>query len=271
MDPSEGGDPTGYRDLYILGWEDDIAPGRAIFRLHLGSPAALLDAARVRSSRQWAAGATSIWDIADNLTGRAGLILINVSRSPQSTTLKPAFTLHPGESALDAVKRLYLKIPDRIRSWREDRAQSIYPQSTDAPLYSYGGAAGHPIEALTFRRDAPATNYVQTLAGSALGEALDWDSIADVYLRTEVDQDKTLTTEAEGDDRATATLRAAQIESASGGLTARTNTVLELYDVIEITEARAGLTGATRRVVGITWLYEPKKGRYHQILELGAV
>lgn len=150
------------------------------------------------------------------------------------------------------------------------RLQHPSPAS-DASFYSYGGAGGHPIEALNVQARAPETNYVQALAGSALGEAVDWDSIIDVLLRAAVDQDKHLTTEAEGDDRALATLRAAQITAAAGHLTARTNTVLELYDVIDLTEPRAGLTAAKRRVLGITWLYQPKKGRYHQVLELGAV
>ena len=41
--------------------------------------------------------------------------------------------------------------------------------------------------------------------------------------------------------------------------------------MIDITEPRAGLAAALRRVMGIIWAYEPRKGKFQQVLKLGAV
>jgi len=45
----------------------------------------------------------------------------------------------------------------------------------------------------------------------------------------------------------------------------------ELYDVVDITDARAGLNQAKRRVLGLAWHYASAQGRYEQSLRLGAV
>ena len=45
----------------------------------------------------------------------------------------------------------------------------------------------------------------------------------------------------------------------------------QLYDVIDITDARAGLNSAKKRVLGITLDYRPRWGEYTQRLWLGAV
>ena len=45
----------------------------------------------------------------------------------------------------------------------------------------------------------------------------------------------------------------------------------QLYDVIEVTDARAGLAAAKRRVLGMTLVYQPQRGEYFQRLELGGV
>jgi hypothetical protein len=45
----------------------------------------------------------------------------------------------------------------------------------------------------------------------------------------------------------------------------------QLYDVIDITDTRTGLSGAKRRVMGIVVSYRPDRGEYEQTLILGGV
>ncbi len=45
----------------------------------------------------------------------------------------------------------------------------------------------------------------------------------------------------------------------------------QLYDVIDITDSRAGLSAAKRRVVGMALTYNTIRGEYVQRLELGGV
>ena len=71
--------------------------------------------------------------------------------------------------------------------------------------------------------------------------------------------------------RGEAYLRKAEIQRVSGVVRVPLNCGEELYDVIEITDSRAGLTSAKRRVLGISVLYDTRKGLYEQKLYLGAV
>jgi hypothetical protein len=43
----------------------------------------------------------------------------------------------------------------------------------------------------------------------------------------------------------------------------------QLYDVIDITDDRAGLSGAKRRVMGLLLSYQSTRGEYEQKLLLG--
>jgi len=45
----------------------------------------------------------------------------------------------------------------------------------------------------------------------------------------------------------------------------------ELYDVIEVTDAVAGLSAAKRRVLGLALRYSAAAGTYEQRLRLGGV
>ena len=45
----------------------------------------------------------------------------------------------------------------------------------------------------------------------------------------------------------------------------------QLYDVIDVTDVRAGLDSQKQRVMDMVLLYNPQRGEYHQRLWLGAV
>ena len=66
-------------------------------------------------------------------------------------------------------------------------------------------------------------------------------------------------------------LREAEIESANGAIRIPANCGQQLYDVIDITDSRAGLDGEKKRVLGLTLVYNPRRGEYDERLLLGAV
>ncbi|MFC1593235.1 hypothetical protein ACFL4C_04400, partial [Candidatus Omnitrophota bacterium] len=66
-------------------------------------------------------------------------------------------------------------------------------------------------------------------------------------------------------------LREAEIESATGSIRIPVNCGQQLYDVIDITDARAGLSSDKKRVLGLILAYNPRRGEYEERLSLGAV
>jgi hypothetical protein len=45
----------------------------------------------------------------------------------------------------------------------------------------------------------------------------------------------------------------------------------QLYDVVAVTDPRAGLDAVNKRVLGIVLGYYPRRGEYRQRLQLGAI
>ena len=66
-------------------------------------------------------------------------------------------------------------------------------------------------------------------------------------------------------------LPAAEMESVSGTIRIPVNCGQQLYDVIDITDDRAGLEAEKKRVLGLNLAYNPRRGQYEQQLLLGAV
>ena len=66
-------------------------------------------------------------------------------------------------------------------------------------------------------------------------------------------------------------MRQAEIESASGAIRIPVNCGQQLYDVIALTDSRAGLNDEKKRVLELTLVYNPGHGQYEQQLSLGAV
>jgi hypothetical protein len=76
---------------------------------------------------------------------------------------------------------------------------------------------------------------------------------------------------ARAQERGQAYLREVEIESAGGFIRVPANCGQQIYDVIDVTDSRAGLETAKRRVVGLTLVYKPHQGQYEHRLLLGAV
>ena len=141
--------------------------------------------------------------------------------------------------------------------------------------YEYGTDTGSDDHALLTGRYADlaaATNRVQVFGDSLFGERFDWPEVEAVHDRLRQVDDRNLTTVAEVEDRADAVLRKAELRSASGEITVPVNCGQELYDVVEVTDAVAGLSAAKRRVLGLALEYSTgERAVYRQRITLGAV
>jgi len=93
-----------------------------------------------------------------------------------------------------------------------------------------------------------------------------------VYDRLAQVHDLNLTTVAQAQDRGDALLRKAALAATDGEITVPVNCGQELYDVIEVTDAGAGLSAARRRVLAIDLRYATgARPAYQQRLGLGGV
>lgn len=209
----------------------------------------------------------SVAGILAALVGRVGLALANTGGSAALSSLRPAFTLYPGEDGRTAVRRLLGMVPDVLLM--TGAAPAVFEPLADGPAaYVYG--AEHRIREATYRQRAPATNHVAVFGQGVTAEQFDWDSLADVYDRRRQLFDRNLTTDAATGDRAAFDLRKATMASRSDDLVVSPNCGQELYDVVEVSDTAAGLAAARRRVRGLSLRYRRgSRPVYEMRLRLG--
>lgn len=225
-----------------------------------------LAAWRARHQFVWAAGAKNVSQLVTFLFARAGLDYASLSSSSTFANLYPAFTVHAGESGLAAVRRLLEKVPDVV-IMRSGAGRTVYPQASDASAYSYGGA--HAIGAAKYRAAAAAVNRARAFGVSLFDERFDFADIEASGERIAQVLDLALTTTALAGDRASFMLRAAAYGEISDELVAPLNAGQELYDVVDLTDAGAGLSGAKRRVLSCVFRWSAWKPRAPCEVELG--
>ncbi len=243
--------------------------GEATAVLHGRDGWSLLAAWRARRQYAWAAGEKNVFGILQFLFARAGLEFSSVGGGSESANLYPAFTVHPEESGLTAVRRLLALLPDVI-FLRGEFAFLTEPLATDAVDYAYG--TDHALLRGRYLAGSPEANRAQVFGDGVFAERLDWPAVEAIYDRLAQVHDLNLTTVAQAEDPGDAVLRKASLTAEDGELVVPVNCGQELYDVIEVTDALAGLSAAKRRVLGIELRYATgAKAAYEQRLGLGGV
>jgi hypothetical protein len=225
---------------------------------------------RSRRSYQFAAGAKNVFNLLDLVFHRAGLNYTTLSASGALTNFFPAFTIHPGESGRTAVRRLLAMVPDRLRM-RGSLAAGLDPQDDDSSDYAYG--VDHVILAGRYVDRGPTVNRALafgTGAPPALGEAFDFADIEAVGEKFVEVVDLNLADDPDDcADRAAALVRVAALAARRDEIEVLVNAGQEVWDVVEVTDAQAGLDAAPRRVLGWRLRYQPGRGVYEQTLTLG--
>jgi len=255
-------------------YEHTSSGGKASLVLHLYDGWKAIADWRARHQFRWnkSTDEMSVKDILGFVLARVGLKLGVVSQSTVITGFYPDFTIGPGDRGDTIVRKLLSFVPDVIFI-EGSKAYLVNPQSTDSLAYSYGTA--HPIFVGHYQTGAWELNRVQVEGDDAgtpvIVERFAWEEIDRVYDRLRQIEDRNIDTLAKAQQRGDAYLRKAEIESAGGSILVPVNCGQQLYDVIDITDSRAGLTATKRRVLRIVLTYNPARGEYAQKLYLDAV
>ncbi len=216
----------------------------------------------------------SVKQILEFVLARVGLKLEVKSQSSVITGYYPDFAIHSNNRGDDIVRKLLSFVPD-VLFIEGNKAYVVNPQSSDESVYAYGST--HPIFEGRYRKGAWELNRVQVEGYDTGGDApiivdsFSWAQIASLYDRLRQLEDRNIDTVAGAGERGEAYLREAEIEAGGGIIRIPVNCGQQPYDVIDITDSRAGLDADKRRVLGLTLVYNPQRGEYEERLSLGAV
>jgi hypothetical protein len=229
---------------------------------------------RARYQSRWnkSSNEMSVKDILSFVLGRVGLKLEVVSQSSVITGFYPDFTISPGDRGDTIIRKLLSFVPG-VLFIESNRACLMNPQSTDSPVYAYG--TNHTVLEGRYQQGAWELNRVMVEGDNAgepiVVERFAWGEIDRVYDRLRQLEDRNIDTVAKAQQRGDAYLREVEIESMTGSVVVPVNCGQQVYDVVDVTDSRAGLTAAKRRVLGLTLVFNASRGEYRQRLYLGAV
>jgi hypothetical protein len=269
-----GNEAGSCRSFVPDGYEHTVKDSSNIVRLKAGDGWTQLKEWQARDQWRWnkAGREKSIRDILAFVLSRAGLRLETRTESAVISASYPDFTIHPLDTGSLVVERLLEMVPDRLIV-ENGTACLVYPQALDSPCYRYGES--HPIlEGKYFRQPKTGnwvrvTGYDPAAGGDITADFFNWPDLKISGSRYSVIHDVNLNTIDQLEQRGEMLLRNAGMKSASGLLVVPANCGQELYDVVEIADAR-GFSGA-RRINAMSLVYDPARGRYIQQLVLGGV
>jgi hypothetical protein len=216
----------------------------------------------------------SVKDMLAFVLGRCGLKLEVKSQSSVLDSYYPDFSIQPGSQGDAVIRRLLSFIPDVVFI-EGVKAYVVHPTASDSTSYSYG--LDHPILEGRYRRGAWEPNRIQVEGYDPVNEeavivdTFSWSEIDRLYDRLERCEDRNIASVSQAEQRGEAYLRHAEIAATSGAVRIPPNCGQQLYDVIDITDQRAGLSSVKKRITGIILTYNPLRGEYEERLLLGAV
>ncbi|MDP3062960.1 MAG: hypothetical protein Q8O40_07095 [Chloroflexota bacterium] len=264
---SAGAEASDGPAFWIEGWEHRRQGGRATFHLRLADGWNILEGWRARRQRTWTAGQASVQAILTDVLAAVGMQLVVLNASSTFTTHAPDFTIHPGEDGATAVRCLLTQTPD-VLFFRSGVAYVKYLQASGPVDYAYG--TSHAILEARYAAEAGRFNRVQAYGQGVTAEAFRWTSVGELHDRLLQLHDRNLGTQAVAQARANALAAQEARRCVNGEVTAPVNCGQELYDLVEVTDAHAGLSAAKRRVLGLRLRYEAGASpRYVHTLSLG--
>jgi hypothetical protein len=273
---SQGNEVSPGHVYWLEAFEYISREGKAGVILHAPDGWRLVEGWRARHQFRWNKDTDemSVKEILSFVLARVGLRLEAQSQSSVITGFYPDFTIHPNNRGDDIIRRLLSFVPDVIFI-EGNKAIIINPQSSDASVYSYG--EGHSIIEGKYRHGTWGFNRVRVegfepVSGTdIIVDSFSWEQIAKLHDRLALVYDSNIDTVGRAEDRGDAYLREAEMESYSGAVRVPVNCGQQLYDVVDITDNRAGLSQERKRIVAIRLSYLPERGEYEQQLSLGAV
>jgi hypothetical protein len=273
---TQGNEVSSGPTFVLESFEHISAGGKASLVLNALDGWSLIENWRARHQFRWnkQSEEMSIKEMLEFVLGRVGLRLEVNSASSALTGDYPDFAINPGQRGDNIIQRLLSFVPD-VLFIEGDTAYLVNPLVSDDSDYSYGSA--HAIFEGRYKAGAGEPNRLQVEGYDPAQEepivvdSFAWGEIDRLYDRLGRIEDKNIESAAAAEDRGQSHLRKAEMAAASGAILVPVNCGQQLYDVIDITDSRAGLTAAKRRVNGLTLVYNPRRGEYRQRLLLSGV
>ncbi len=273
---SAGNEVSSGQTFALEACEHSSSGGRSSLFLHALDGWGRIEGWKARHQFRWnkTSDEMNVRQMLELLLARTGLKTEVESQSSVITGYYPDFTVLLNNRGDAIIRRLLSFVPD-VLFVEGNKACLVNPLSSDNSVYSYGQS--HPIIEGRYLKGAWSLNRIQVEgydSGSdepIVVDSFSWSQIAGLYDRLEQLEDRNIDTVEKAEQRGEAYLREAEIESYGGVIRIPVNCGQQLYDVISITDSRAGLDAEKKRVLGITLTYEPKRGVYEQRLSLGAV
>jgi hypothetical protein len=260
----------------IDGYEHTSSEGKASLILYASDSWNLIENWRARHQFRWnkTSDEMCVKDLLAFVLARVGIKLEVKSQSSVITSYYPDFTIHPNNRGDIVLRKLLSFIPDVVFI-EGNKAYIVNPCSSDNSAYSYGSS--HTLLEGKYQRRGWELNRVQVEGYDPVGDepvvvdSFSWTEITKLYDRLSQVEDRNIDTVSKAEQRGEAYLRQAEIESASSAIRIPPNCGQQLYDVIDITDSRAGLSEEKKRVIGLTLVYNPRRAEYEQRLSLGEV
>jgi hypothetical protein len=273
---SQGNEVSPGLSFALDSYEHNSAGGQSSLVLNAADGWSLINSWRARHQFCWnkEAEEMSVRQILAFVLARVGLRLEVKSQSSVMSGYYPDFTINPGNSGDTIVRKLLSFVPD-VLFIEGNTAYVVNPLSDDDSDYGYG--LSHPVFEGRYRRAGWELNRVQVEgydpaeAEAIVVDSFSWEQVDCLYDRLRQIEDRNLDTAAKAGERGEAYLRQAEMEAVDGAILTPVNCGQQLYDVVDITDSRAGLTAAKRRIIGLTLVYRPRRGEYQQRLLLGGV
>jgi len=273
---SEGNEVSSGQAFWVNGYEHTSAGGKSSLILYAADGWGLIENWRARHQFRWnkETDEMNVKQILEFILARVGLKLKVKSQSSVITNYYPDFAIHADNRGDILIKKLLSFVPDVVFI-EGNEVYVVNPQPADNSVYSYGSS--HPIFEGRYQKRAWELNRVQVegydpVKGEpVIADSFSWTQIAKVYDRLSQQEDRNIDTIEKAQERGEAYLRQAEIESARGAIRIPVNCGQQLHDVIDITDNRAGLSGEKRRVLGLSLIYNPRRGEYEEKLSLGEV
>ncbi len=271
-----GNEVSSGQTFILNDYEHTSSGGKASLVLYAVDGWNLIEVWRARHQFRWNKDTDqlSVKQILEYVLARVGLKLEVVSQSSVITGFYPDFTINPNNRGEAVIRRLLSFVPDGLFI-EGNKAYLVNPLSADSSVYSYG--ATHPILEGGYRRGAWELNRVRVegyddgASEPIIVDSFSWGEIDRLYDRLKQLEDRNIDTVNKAQQRGEAYLRHAEIESGGGTIRIPVNCGQQLYDVVDITDSRAGLDAEKKRVLGLALVYNPGQGEYEARLSLRAV
>ncbi len=272
----DGTETSSGQTFNLEAYEHTSLSSKANLILHARDGWEAVDNWRARYQFRWNKGSNemTVEDILAFVVARIGLKLEVKSQSSVITSFYPDFTISPDDSGKAIIQKLLSFVPD-VLFIEGHKAYMVNPLASDSSIYSYG--VEHQIWEGKYQQGAGKLNRVQ-VAGYDVGsgapiivDSFDWNSIGRLYDRWKQIEDRNIDTVTKAEQRGEAYLREAEMESVNGTILVPANCGQQLYDVVDITDIRAGMNAERKRVLGLTLIYDPCYGEYRHRVCLGAV